>query len=299
MASGSYSGGIGYYKGDGQGGFAGETKLQDRDGKPLSTEYSQAPCFVDWNEDGLPDLIVGFIHGPVMLYQNLGGIVFDEGRPLIADGKPIEAADARPHAVDWDGDGVLDLLLGTQLGSVEFYRGLSKGSSEFARQSPLLPPLKDLGKIPEAVTDPKSKSGLKINRPGMRTAPFATDWNGDGKLDLIVGDYLVVVGPEPQLSRDDKRIRDQLRAELAQVNKSLEDLAQVQVEAAERKSGLKSSENLSNEDQLRLYQAIQEERNKDAEFGRLMTRSNDLFDRLRPLEPTKDAAGLIWVFLRR
>ena len=299
LASGSYTGGISFFKGDGKGGFSSETKILNQEAKPLSNEYSQAPSFADWNGDGLLDMVVGFIHGPVMLFLNLGGLVFDMGRPLTADGRRIEAEDARPHVVDWDGDGVLDLLLGTQVGAVEFYRGLSKGSFEFARQAPLVPPLKNVSQIPEAVTDPKSKTGLKVGRPGIRLVPFAADWNGDGKLHLIVGDYLILVGPEPPLSSKERKDRNELRAELAKVNRRLEDLDKAHSKSAERETGLKSDMKLSNDDQIRLYRAIQIERDRDPEFAPLMARSSELFDALRPLEPTKEPAGLIWVFLRR
>ena len=40
-----------------------------------------------------------------------------------ADGRPIKVAgDAAPVAADWDGDGVLDLLVGAEDGSVVWYR---------------------------------------------------------------------------------------------------------------------------------------------------------------------------------
>ena len=41
----------------------------------------------------------------------------------------------------------------------------------------------------------------------MRSKLSVFDWNGDGKLDLIVGDYLLTRSPEPTLTEDQKRER--------------------------------------------------------------------------------------------
>jgi hypothetical protein len=70
--------------------------------------------------------------------------------------------------VDFDGDGNPDILSGSWPGELYLFRG--KGKGEFAPAEQL-----------------KDKAGKPINR-GSASTVFAADWNGDGKLDLLIGD---------------------------------------------------------------------------------------------------------------
>jgi uncharacterized protein YecT (DUF1311 family) len=75
----------------------------------------------------------------------------------------------RPFAVDWDGDGDLDIVAGNFAGTFFMFNGEGKG--KFA---PKAEPLND--------TDGKA---LKIS--GVHSDPLIVDWDGDGDLDLLSG----------------------------------------------------------------------------------------------------------------
>jgi hypothetical protein len=129
--------------------------------------------FADWNGDGLKDLLVGHeapgeIASDIVVYLN-------EGTPQEPKlGKPQEirvGAGARPspYLVDLDGDGKVDLLCGTESNKVFFFRNTGTNAQpSYAKGVEL-----DLG-IP-----PKS----------YRCRIDVTDWDNDGKLDLLVGDF--------------------------------------------------------------------------------------------------------------
>ena len=100
---------------------------------------------------------------------------FGARQRIYAGGKPLTApdGDAHPLAVDWDGDGVLDLLVGCGDGSVLFCKGVrSSASGPPTLQAPV--PLMAAGKP------------IKV---GGRAKLCVCDWNNDGQLDLLIGDF--------------------------------------------------------------------------------------------------------------
>lgn len=137
--------------------------------KNVRAESSAAPFAADWNGDGHFDLLLGDGEGRVILYENNGRQSFVRKGPLQAGGRPLEVAGpSAPFAIDWDGDGVLDLLVGDGEGRVHLFKGTAAGSLAMSAGEPLA-----------ADGEPFSV--------GLHAAPFATDWNGDGRLDVLVG----------------------------------------------------------------------------------------------------------------
>ena len=133
----------------------------------LDIGWRAYPTAVDWNGDGRTDLIVGTHSGRVYYVENAGeasDLVFREPAEL----KGVRTAgDAAPFAVDWNGDGHPDLVLGDGSGGVVLYLGDDKRK------------LRRAGHF--------TAGGAPLSVGGM-SAPAAADWDGDGTLDLIVGD---------------------------------------------------------------------------------------------------------------
>src|SRR6478672_9487969 len=95
-----------------------------------------------------------------------------DGKPLIIPAKGNEQLTekicTRPFAVDWDGDGKLDLVVGNFAGTFYWFKGEGKG-----RFAP----------TPEKIT----ADGKPLKLPGAHSDPFVVDWDGDGALDIVSG----------------------------------------------------------------------------------------------------------------
>lgn len=143
-----------------------------------------SPNFADFDGDGDLDLLCGEFLDGFTYYQNVGSREeprYSAGRRLkTGDGKPLrmDLQMIVPTAIDWDGDGDQDLVVGDEDGRVAFveHSGLGKdGLPRFA--SPVY--LKQRAK------------GLKF---GALATPVGFDWDGDGDEDLLCGNTAGHIG---------------------------------------------------------------------------------------------------------
>lgn len=145
---------------------------------PLSVGNYSAPVFVDWNNDGLPDLIVGegsYSANNVYVWLNSGtksNPVFKaDSKFCLARGQGRELLS--PSVYDWNGDGIPDLLVGGRDGRVALYLG-----TEASRKDP-----KKAG--PLSFTKFITAGGQE--HFGSMVSVCACDYNEDGISDLVYG----------------------------------------------------------------------------------------------------------------
>ncbi len=185
ILSGSWPGEIFCFPGRGKGQFAKGQVLKDAVGKAIDPGRASTVFAFDWDHDGDCDLIVGNILGEVHLVRNEGSPAaprFAKPEPLIAAGQPIKVAegDAGPVVADWDSDGNPDLVVGCGDGRVVWYRNVGGGSSPRLAGALTLVEPSPLGW--------KDDAHRKPGQWGVRAKVCVTDWNGDGRMDLLLGD---------------------------------------------------------------------------------------------------------------
>ncbi|CAE8640100.1 unnamed protein product [Polarella glacialis] len=134
----------------------------------IDVGWNAAPCAVDWDEDGDIDLLVGNQDGRIFFFERTADakLIGRTGSSNPFDG--INAGDnASPFAVDWDGDGDIDLLASSN----------SDGRIQFLERSADAWLTYQTGNFNPFV-------GIDV---GWGAQPCAVDWDGDGDIDLLVG----------------------------------------------------------------------------------------------------------------
>lgn len=213
VLSGSWPGELYLFRRKADGTFAAGETLRGKDGKPVVPGSASAPFAFDWDGDGKPDLIVGTVDGSVYLLRHLGrNLTFGEPEPLVADGQPVKVVgDAAPVVADWDGDGLPDLLVGSDDGDVIWHRNVGTA------RAPKLGPATVL--VPKSVAAVGRRPDPGPGEWGTRVKPCVVDWDGDGKLDLLLGDVNSYFRGKPARTPAEKAEEEKALNRLPQLRK--------------------------------------------------------------------------------
>ena len=152
----------------------GDLQLVDR-------RYNSTIFVFDWNHDGNNDLLLG---NQLRWVSNLGSNANPRygGTLELVPGFP--KIHGIPHVADWDGDGDADLIVANR-NEVVWYRNAAKIGIPQLAFAEVLIDKSSLGQQDPNVMAANDATRQSVARP---YSVCTTDFDGDGKLDLLLGD---------------------------------------------------------------------------------------------------------------
>ena len=294
--------------------FAAREELLDKSSTPIRSSPIQKQNYqsfgsffepVDWDNDGDFDLLIGCFEGSLKLRINEGTsknpdfaieniVVETSGEPLRVKGHLC------PVVADWDGDGLWDIVAGSEDGSVTWFQNIgNKLSPKFSAGQELVAANTGSGYNLLLWSDAEIV-------PGIRSQVEVTDYNHDGKLDLIVGDFYTAYDVKSDLTDSQKKEVLRLISEDNATTKAFTDkLAALRKDFALRFPGDEVFNEKAEREWKEEYQALK----TSPEYQRMVEDEKSLGKNLRPfLNSTRgdgneshqlaQSHGHVWLFTR-
>ncbi|QDT22073.1 FG-GAP repeat domain-containing protein [Gimesia chilikensis] len=296
--------------------FADPIELKDKTGVPVRNfvkpkqNYQSFGSFympVDWDADGDFDLLIGCFDGHLKLRINEGTakeyVFAAENQTVKAGGKPLEVEKhCCPVVADWDQDGLWDLLAGCDKGGVTWFQNVgTKTKPVFAEGKALVDNSQQNGYDQMIAWEEEDLV------PAIRSQIDVVDYNQDGKLDLLLGDFRTTFDFRKDLTAQNKQQVEELQAQFKAANEPfVSKLKALQDDIRKRYPGEGVYSDKADEEWSKAYKALRE----GPEAKKMEAFEAEYVSQMRPFlasthgkrNRSHDLAqphGYVWLFLRK
>ncbi|MEL6938929.1 MAG: FG-GAP-like repeat-containing protein [Cyanobacteria bacterium J06598_1] len=151
----------------------------------IQVAYNSTPVFADIDGDGKLDLVIGDYYGGLSYHKNTGTATAPTYTEQTGTDNPFDTINvgsySTPTFADIDDDGKVDLVVGDGNGYLHYYKRTDPATNTLARQ------------VVESTTPQFTKQTDNSNpfqgiQVGRLASPAFTDVDGDGDLDLALGE---------------------------------------------------------------------------------------------------------------
>jgi hypothetical protein len=265
------------------------------DDKQLTDKICTRPFAADWDGDGKLDLVVGNFAGTFYWFKGEGKGKFAPKPEQIKGGdKPLKIGGVHsdPFVVDWDGDGDLDLVTGSSDAGVYLAENTAgKGKVPVLEAfRTLIGPPPDWEKSGEKPLKPLREGD--VTRPTYATRVWVEDVNGDGKLDLLVGDSVTLVSPANGLT-DEEMIKKagEWREEFKKAQAAMSKLYEAEEKEAQEKKDGKEQKEQTKEQKEEKEKRQKELRKASEEYSKLYQKRSEFMK--------EEMTGFVWLYVQK
>lgn len=266
------------------------TKEQEENYNPNNMEYSNictSQHAVDYDGDGDLDLVTGCFGSSIFVFINSANAPqqapkFESPAQQLSIQSPDQHSD--PHLYDWDGDGDLDLLTGGDSGGV--FLSINEGTKQKPEWSSFTRLIRG-----SMVYHQSADNGKEIE-PGRASRVWVTDFNQDGKPDLLVGDSTTIQNKVKGVTQAEfERKKAAFDKKMESLNQKVAPLQQKYMERLNKFSKGKTAE----EALQRAEEIMDEMQEAMAPFG-------EQYEQLHQEQSkfiSEDRTGHVWVYLQK
>lgn len=271
-------------------GTDGEPLLIPADDEEMLEKICTRPFAADIDNDGNLDLVVGNFGGTFYTFKGEGEGKFDPKPEMLndKDGKRLKVGHhSDPFLVDWDSDGDFDIVSGDTSG------GISVSFNEGNSEKHAFKPFEELVKANDFDRSDMKFGTSHITRPQSASRVWVDDVNGDGKLDLIVGDSTTIYTAAEGIEESEVQgMLDELNETSQKLSKRYFEISQKLQTLEQEESSDDEKPEDADEEETSEIEKLQEELDKlDQEMQASYEKQEEIM--------TSDYTGFVWVYYQK